>query len=375
MNVELNLEARESVPTWLAYATPVFTVLAALLVSGIALLVLDVSPIAAYGTMFVETLSSEFGIRETFAKSVPLILTGLAVYVPLKAGLWNIGAEGQMLLGAVAGTWVGINVSVPTPALIPLMFLAAFVAGGLWAGIPGWLRAKWDVNEIITSLLLTFTAVQIQSYLLRGPMQGGTGNFPGTQLLSETNARLPVIGDFVPAGFLSGVHIGLVVAVLAVVVTYIVLAKTRTGFEISFVGSNADAAYQAGMSKYRVYILVFLIGGAFAGIAGVAEIAGIQGRFRPSFAPGYGFTAIPIALLGRNSAFKVMLAGLFFALLFVGGTSMEVTHGVPAALVEIIQALVILFLITAEFFKRYRVGLSIEREPTGAAAEPQGGAD
>lgn len=375
MNVELDLKARESVPTWLAYATPVFTVLAALIVSGVALLVLDVSPLAAYGTMFVDTLTSEFGIEETVIKAVPLILTGLAVYVPLKAGLWNIGAEGQLLLGALAGTWIGVNVALPPIALLPLMFVAAMAAGALWAGIPGWLRAKWDVNEIITSLLLTFAAIQIQNYLLRGPMRGGTGNFPGTSLLSEFDATLPTVGDFLPLGYLSGVHLGLPVALLAVVVTYVIIAKTRTGFEITFVGSNDEAAYQAGMSKYRVYILVFLIAGAFAGIAGIAEIAGVQGRFRPSFAPEYGFTAIPIALLGRNSAFKVMLAGFFFALLFVGGTTMEVAHGISPAIVEIIQALVILFLITAEFFKRYRVGISIDREPTGTAPTAQGGGD
>ena len=375
MNVELDLRARESVPTWLGYATPVFTVLAALAVSAVALLVLDVSPVAAYGTMFVDTLTSEFGITETIVKSVPLILTGLAVYVPLRAGLWNIGAEGQLILGALAGTWVGVNVSLPPVALLPLMFVAAAAAGALWAGIPGWLRAKWDVNEIITSLLLTFAAVQIQNYLLRGPMRGGTGNFPGTALLSEFGATLPKIGDFVSLPYVAGVHLGLPVALLMVAVTYVLFAKTRTGFEVTFVGSNDEAAVQAGMSKYRVYIFVFLLAGAFAGIAGIAEIAGVQGRFRPSFGPGYGFTAIPIALLGRNSAIKVMLAGLFFALLFVGGTSMEVAHGVPAALVEIIQALVILFLITAEFFKRYRVGISIEREPTGATPTAQGGGD
>lgn len=364
MNVELDLSARENTPTWLMYATPVFTVLAALAVSAIALLVLDVDPIAAYSTMFVDTLTSEFGITETLVKSVPLILTGLAVYLPLKAGLWNIGAEGQMLLGALAGTWVGVNVSLPGPALVPLMFIAAVVAGGFWAGIPGWLRAKWDVNEIITSLLLTLVAVEIQSFMLRGPMQGGQGNFPQSERLSDA--------ALIPDLFLS-VHAGLLVAILTVVVTYVVMRKTRTGFEISFVGSNADAARQAGMSRYKVYLLVFVLGGAFAGMAGISEIAGAHGRFRAAFGPGYGFTAIPIALLGRNSAFKVMLAALFFAVLFVGGSSMEVAHGVPAALVEIIQALVILFLITAEFFKRYRIGLRIDREPAGATAEPQGG--
>ncbi len=382
MNVELDLKSRENVPRWLAYATPVVTVLAALAVSAIALVVLEVSPVDAYWTMFVETSLSQFGQTEVLIKSVPLILTGLAVYLPLRAGLWNIGAEGQLLLGALAGTWVGINVGLPWFVLIPLMFLAAAVAGGLWAGIPGWLRAKWDVNEIITSLLLTFVAVEIQNFLLRGAMQGGQGNFPQSARFSDA-ATIPNILDFVPgviplgpfASMLNGVHMGLLVAVLMVVLTYVLVHMTRTGFEITFVGSNPVAARQAGMSRNKVFLLVFLVGGAFAGMAGISEIAGAQGRFRAAFAPGYGFTAIPIALLGRNSAVKVMVAGVFFAVLFVGGTSMEVAHGVPAALVEIIQALVILFLITAEFFKRYRVGLSIEREPDSTGPSPVGGDD
>jgi ABC-type uncharacterized transport system permease subunit len=363
MNVELDIRAREDVPTWLAYGSPVFTVVAALAVSAIALVALDVSPVAAYTTMFVETLTSEFGLTETTVKAIPLILTGLGVYLPLKAGLWNIGAEGQLILGGLAGTWIGLNVSLPWYLLLPAMFLGAAVAGAVWAGIPAWLRARYDINEIITTLLLTFVALNLKNYLIRGPMQGGAGTFPQTEQFSEA-ATIPTL--------FGNVHAGLVVALLMVVVTYVLMRKTRLGFEITFVGSNHEAATQAGMSKYKVYILVFVLGGAFAAMAGIGEIAGVQGRFRADFEPGYGFTAIVIALLGRNGALKVMLAGFFFALLIVGGTSMEVALGVPAALTEVIQALVILFLITAEFFKSYRVGINVDRGPSGTPAKRTG---
>ncbi|ELZ61171.1 MULTISPECIES: glucose ABC transporter permease TsgB13 [unclassified Haloferax] len=376
MNVELQLNPRRTVPAWLAYGTPVLTVLAALAVGGVALVALNVDPVDAYGVMFVETLTSQFGLTEVLVRAVPLILAGLAVYLPLKAGLFNIGAEGQLLLGALAGTWVAVNVSLPAVVLLPLMFLAACVAGAFWAGIPAWLRAKWDVNEIITSLLLTFVAQELQSYLLRGPMQGGTGNFPQSARFSDA-ATLPPLAGLVPGGgsipLFADVHAGVVVVAAAVVATYVVMTKTRLGFEVTFVGSNDEAARQAGMSRYTVFLFVFLLGGAFAALGGIAEIAGSQGRFRAAFAPGYGFTAIPIALLGRNSAVKVMLAGLFFAVLFVGGSSVEVAFGVPAALVEIIQALVILFLITSEFFKRYRVGIAFDRPASGVPADDQGG--
>lgn len=363
--VELDIKARETVPRWLAYGTPVFTVLAALLVSSVALIVLDVSPITAYSTMFVDTLTSQFGLSKTVIKAVPLILTGLAVYLPLRAGLWNIGAEGQLLLGAIAGTWIGLNVSLPGYLLLPAMFVGAGVAGAVWAGIPALLRARWDVNEIITTLLLTFVAQDVKNYLLRGPMQGGFGNFPQSALLS-TAATIPNVPG-------TNVHAGILVALLMAAVVYVVVTQTRLGFEITFVGSNDEAAQQAGMSKYKIYIFVFLVAGALAAFAGISDISGVQGRFRAGYSPGYGFTAIVIALLGRNSAIKVTLAALFFALLVVGGSSMEVSLGVPAALTDVIQALIILFLITAEFFKRYRVGINLNREPTSTAVVSEEG--
>ena len=355
--VRIDLTAREDVPRWLVYATPVVTVLLALACGALALLALGVNPLAAYWTMFGKTLLGGFGQTQTLTKAIPLILTGLAVYLPLRAGLFNIGAEGQLICGAIAGTWIGLAVDLPAILRLPLMFLAAGTAGAFLAGIPAWLRAKLEVNEIITSLLLTFVALQAQSYLVRGPLQDPGGNFPHTARLSAA-ATIPEL--------VSGVHAGIVVAVFAVVATAVLVRRTRLGFEITVVGANDAAAEQAGMSRYKIYLLVFCLGGAFAGLGGISEIAGLQGRLRAGFEPGYGFTAIPIALLGRNSALHVMLAGLFFALLFVGGSRMSVAFGVPAALVEIIQALIILFLITAEFFKRYHVKLTLDRGGTAA---------
>jgi simple sugar transport system permease protein len=361
MQVDVDLEARTEVPRWMAYGTPVFTVLAALSVSAVALAALDVDPIAAYEIMFVQTLTTEFGLTETIAKGVPLIFTGLAVYLPLKAQLWNIGAEGQLFIGAVAGTWIGLNVSLPIFALLPLMFVGAGVAGALWVAIPAWLRAKWGINEIITTLLFTFVAADLKNYVVRGPMQAPGANFPQTAQLPAAG-QLPVIPGI---GFPSGI----VIAVAFVALTYLLVNHTRLGYEITFIGANDRAAEQAGMSTYRIYLFVLMVGGAFAGFAGISEISGVQTRLRAFFAPGYGFTAIPIALLGRNGAFRVLLAALFFAVIFVGGSSLQTLLSVPAAIVDIIQALIILFLITAEFFKRYRVSLSLERDP---GAEPRG---
>ena len=366
MNATVDVSAREETPPWVAYSAPAFTVLAALGVGALVLLVIDVDPIEAYSLMLVETPTSRQGQTETLIAAVPLVLAGLAVYLPLKAGLFNIGAEGQLVFGALAGTWVGLNVSLPGYALVPLMFLAAAGAGGALAAIPAWLRAKWDINEIITSLLLSFIALELLSYAVRGPMKGTTGNFPQTAQLSEA-ATLPTL--------YGRVHVGLAVALVLVGATYVLMTRTRLGFEINFVGSNDEAAVQAGMSKYKVYLFVFVLGGAFAGIGGIGEVAGVQERLRAGFEPGYGFTAIPIALLGRGSAIKVLFAGLFFALLFTGGTTMEVFLGIPAALVDVIQALIILFLITGEFFKQYRVSLGFERGTPSTTADATRGDD
>lgn len=359
MNVDVELTARQEVPAWLVYGTPVFTVVAALLVSSIALVILGVDPVGAYVTMFVKPWTSQFGVSNVLEKSVPLILAGLAVYLPLRAGLWNIGATGQLYIGAIAGTWIGLNVSLPSALLIPLMLVVAGLGGAVWGFIPGYLRAKWGVNEIIVSLLIAYAAIRINGYMVRGPMQGGLGNFPQSAIL-PLGAQLP----YIP---IVGAHVGFIVGLLAVGAVYVLVKRARIGYEITFVGANPDAAHQAGMRASLIYVLVFVVGGALAGMAGVIEIAGIQTRLRPDFSPGYGFTAIPIALLGRNGAIQVFVAALFFGLLFVGGTALEINYSVPAALVDVIQALIILFLITAEFFKRFAVDISVD---WGGAPEP-----
>jgi simple sugar transport system permease protein len=365
--IEVDISAREDVPAWLAYGTPVFTILAALSVGGVALLALGVNPIAAYERMFVNTLTDAPERTRTLLRAVPLVLTGLAVYLPLRAGLWNIGAEGQLYLGAITGTWIGLNVSQSPVVLLPLSIFGGALAGGVWGLIPGYLRARRGVNEIIATLMLTFIGVRLAEFLVNGPMQGGLGNIPRSGNLPAA-AQLPAVG--LP-GF-EETHAGVLIALAAVVFVWLLLTRTERGFEIAVTGSNADAARQAGMNTGLIYVFVLALGGALAGLAGAIEMTGVEGRLYPEFSPGYGFTAIPIALLGRRGALRIGVAGLFFALLFVGGANMEFAFDIPAAIVEVIQALVILFLITAEFFKRYRITLRRVETPGPAAAAGEG---
>jgi len=355
----VELESRETLPTWLAYGAPLFTVLAALVVAAIPLLWIGVNPILAYDEIFFGTPSDLAGIADILTTTVPLFLAGLAVYIPLKAGLWNIGAEGQIYVGAVVGTYVGLNLGAPSYVLLPVMVVAAGAAGAAYGAIPGYLRAEHDVNEIISSLMLTFAATTFTGYLLRGPMQGRGGQ-------TATN-RLPDAAQFATV-LHPRLHVGVVALAVVAAFGYLLLNRTRLGYEITLIGANPAAATQSGISRYRIYVTVFLVGGALSGLAGIIEIAGVHGRLFESFSPGYGFTAIAVALLGRNGVFRVLLAAAFFGVLTAGGTTLAITQDVPSALIDVIIALTILFLLTSEFVKEYRISLDPGRE-SGPATE------
>ncbi len=370
----IRFESRESLPTWLAYSLPIFTILAALAVGAVPLIALGVNPIDAYITVFFDQIidTSDFswsdpgindiinirGSTNVLVTAVPLFLAGLAVYIPLKAGLWNIGAEGQLWVGAIVGTAIAVNVELSSIFLIPLMMVAAGFAAAIYGGIPGYLKAEHNVNEIISSLMLTFAAIQFAGYLLRGPMQGAGGQTASERLpdAARLPTEFPIVGEISPR-FNAGIFLIFFIAILA----YVLMNKTRLGYEITFIGANPAAAVQAGISKYRIYVITFVIGGFLAGLAGIIEIAGVQGRLFEGFSPDYGFTAIAVALLGRNGVFRVLLAALFFALLTAGGVQLAAGTAASSALIDVIVALVILFLLTAEFFKTHRVTLEFGR--------------
>jgi simple sugar transport system permease protein len=351
MSPELDLTPRQEVPAWLAVSAQLLTVLLALLIASVALVMVDINPVEAYALMFVEPFRNPFQATRIINRSAPLILAGLAVYFPLRSGLYNIGAEGQLVLGGIVTVWVGVNVpemigvsASGLPALgVALVFSA--LAGLVWMIVPVYLYVRYEVNEILTTLMLVFTAQQLNTYLINGPMQVSLGTFPRSDSVSFA----------VPTLFGTGVRAGIILALAAVAGTWLLLNKTRLGYEIVLSGSNDDVARQAGISSATVATVVFLVAGAFAGLAGFLEIAGNQGNLTPGWNPGYGWTAIPIALLGRRSAVRTMLAGVLFGVLFVGGLVMNTTLGVPAAISQMIEALVILFLIAAEFIKSYRV--------------------
>lgn len=357
----VNIERRQNIPQWLAYGAPVFTILAALVVAAVPLLWININPISVYWELFVGQPSTVRGLGDILTTGLPLFFAGLAVYIPLKAGLWNIGAEGQLFVGAVVGSAIALHVQLPALLLIPVILIAAGISGALYGAIPGYLRAEHNVNEIISSLMLTFAATTFTGYLLRGPLQGSSGQ--------TATDRLPDAA-VLPSVLTPRLHVGVGLVVIVGLAAYLLLNRTQIGYEITFIGSNSTAAVQSGISKYKVYITVFVIGGGLAGLAGMAEVAGVHGRLFEDFSPGYGFTAVAVALLGRNGVGRVLAAALFFSILTAGGSTIAVTQNVPSALIDVIVALTILFLLTAEFVKEHRI--QIGSAGSESALHPEG---
>lgn len=344
--IDVDIEARQDVSRRLSWAASGFNIVAALLLAGILLLSIGVNPVRALAVILGDILTP-FGVTEVFARATPLLLVGLAVYLPLKAGLWNIAGDAQIYAGGIVAVWVGVSLELSAPVVIPAMILAGGIAGAAVGFVPGYLRAKHDVNEILVTLLLSFAFININEYAIQAiPNPGG---------LIHGSAPIRAAAEF--PRLAGRVSIAIFLAAIATVVVYTILAKTKYGQEIQYFGDNEASAFQVGISKYKVIIGCFLIGGALGGIAGVGEIGGIHHRLFPELSPGFGFTAIAIALLGRSGVPYVVLASILFGVLFVAGSSLESTLAVPFAIVDVLEALVILFLVTAEFFRRYRVNI------------------
>ena len=286
----------------------------------------------------------------TLIRATPLLLTGLAVAIAFRAGVLNIGAEGQFLVGAGAATAVALSVaSVPRVIAVPSVLLIGAVAGASWAGIAAILRARFQVLEVISTILLNFIAASLLSYLVRGPMQEPTHVYPQTLTIPKV-AQLPRFG------VTTRLHVGFAIAVLACVVSWWLIRYTAGGFRLRAVGANPRAARTAGQIEVeRVTTRAFLLSGAFAGLAGAIEVCGVTYALYENISPGYGYTAIAVALLARLDAAGVVITAILFGALEAGGSAMQRDAGVPSVVVSVIEAGIILALVV---FQRVRIGTS-----------------
>ncbi len=310
-------------------------VAAALVVGGIVIALIGHDPIRAYGAIWRGSFGSVDDTAETLLKATPLLLIGLGVVVAFRAGVFSIGAQGQLLLGAAFATGVGLALSeLPAPALLPLMIAAGFLGGALWALVPGMLRAYLGINEVVVTLLMNYIAVELIAFLVNGPWRDPHAVESWTPPVGE-GGWLPII---VPS---TRLHAGILVALAVTMAIAVLLFKTSQGYRLRAIGANARSATYAGISVRRQILVAMVASGGLAGLAGMVEISGVYHRLILDISPNYGYTAIAVALLGRLSPVGTLLASILFAALLVGGESLQRTERIPVAFVLMLQGLII----------------------------------
>ncbi len=312
-----------------------------------------VNPFYAVAEIFAGSFGSAYGLKETATKAIPLILIGSGLTLAFRAKFWNIGAEGQLLMGALLGTWVGLSWGPVLPGwvVIPLMFAAGFVGGALCGVIPAVLKTKYAINEVISTLMLNYICAEIITMLIVGPWKGAAKfGFPGTDDL-PASAVLSLIQG-------SRIHwVTLVVAIVQAGILFLIIHKTRFGYETRVVGESPDAGRYAGINFLKNTVLIMVISGGLAGVAGVGEVAGIHHYlgYPAAMSSGYGFTAIIVAWLAKLNPLYTIVSGLFFAGILVGGDAIQISLGLPAATVQIVNGTLLVFLIMGDFFLKHRV--------------------
>ncbi|MDX1604689.1 MAG: ABC transporter permease [Candidatus Competibacterales bacterium] len=359
--MRLKLEARPEPSRRMRLLSPLLAV-ALTLLSGLLLApVLAMDPLAAFHAFFIAPIDDRYGLGELLLKATPLALIGIGLAVGFRANVWNIGAEGQLTLGAITGGALALAFhDLDAGWLLPAMLLAGMLGGMTWAAIPALLRTRFNTNEILVSLMLNYVALLLLSYLVHGPLRDPTGfNFPESRLFHDA-ALLPVL--------LNGtrLHAGALLALAAVLLGWLFLRYSFTGFQMRVSGLAQPAALYAGFSRPRTVWIGLLAGGAAAGLAGLGEVAGPIGQLVPNISPGYGYAAIIVAFVGRLHPVGVLLASLLMSLLYLGGESAQMQLGLPAAVTGVFQGILLFFLLACDLFVNYRV----RRLPPVAGATP-----
>jgi simple sugar transport system permease protein len=323
-------------------------VAASFLVVAVLMVIIGVNPVEAYAALVRGSFGSLNGLGETLVKATPLLLIGLGIAIAFRGGMWNIGAEGQLLLGAIGATIAALYLpDMPAILHLPLVMLAGMIFGAAWGAIPGYLRARWRVNEIVVTIMMNYLALYILSYLVNGPMKDMNRVPPQPQSATlPPSALLPKL--FPP----TRAHLGILIAIVAAVVVWFVLQRTPLGYEIKAAGSNPEAAEYGGIGTVVTGTLAMILSGALAGLAGMAEISGIHRRLLEGISPGYGYLAIAVALFGGLNPGGILLSSLFFGALLVGADAMQRAVGVPVATVYLLQGLVLIFVLARRLLRR-----------------------
>ncbi len=324
---------------------PIAAIVSALLIGGLAVWGLGYDPLAAFKSLLSGSFGNKNAVSETLVKAIPLIFTALSYGVAMRCGLINLGAEGQLYMGALAATLVGTSFNgLPAPIHIGLTLLAGFAGGAFYGAIVALLKIRFGASELITTIMLNYIAIAFVNYCVTGPLKMEGDSYPQSYPILES-ARLPRL--------ITGLrlHWGIFIALAALIAFYLIIWKTTKGYEMRVIGQNPTAGAYAGMNLNKVGIRAMLLAGGFAGLGGCVEILGIQLRLIQDFSSNYGFDGIAVALLGNNHPIGIFLSGILFGALNSGSNKMQMMAKVPSAVIHIIQGLIILFVVGREMFR------------------------
>ena len=349
------LEKRPQPSRGWTYATPLLAVVLTMIMGGMVFAALGQNPFETIRTIFLDPLFSEFAWfyrPQLLIKGAPLVLLAIGLSFGFRAGVWNIGAEGQYIIGAICGAAVGLALyPAETRLIFPLMILAGALGGWAWAMIPGVLRVRFGTNEILVSLMLVYVAEQLLASMALGALRNPDGQgFPGSRNLAQwASSANPEIWSG------SGFHYGVLAAMVAVILAYVTLARHIFGFQVRLAGQAPRAAKFAGVSPGRLILTCMGLSGALAGLAGLFEVTGPAGQISIDFNVGYGFTAIIVAFLGRLHPVGILLAGGLMALTYIGGEIAQSNLGLPGAAIQLLQGMLLFFLLAVDVLTNYRV--------------------
>ncbi len=351
--MRLVLERRAERSAIIAIASPLIAIALTLVTVAVLFALLGKNPIEALDVYFLEPLLDPYSLGEIVVKATPLVMIGVGLSLCYIANVWNIGAEGQFLVGAVCGSWLAVRTNGTDAGawVLPAMLVLGALGGALYALIPAICKVRFGASEILTSLMLVYVAYYGMDYLVRGPWRDPKGlNFPTTAPFDPV-ATLPPLFDG------SRVHAGTLIALFVVMLIAVVLGRTIMGFEIKLVGAAPKAARFSGFNSDRLILFTFAVSGALAGLAGIIEVAGPIGYLQPDISPGYGFTAIIVAFLGRLNPVGILIAGLFLALTFIGGENAEIAMKVPLDLTKVFQGILLFYVLACDSMIVYRAPL------------------
>ncbi len=346
----LKIEARPTPSNKMRYLSPLIAVVLTLVTGFAFSIFMSLSPLDTFHAFFISPIDNRYGLGELGVKAIPLVLIGVGLSIGFRSNVWNIGAEGQLAMGAIFGGGVALYFYDREGAyILPLMFVMGALGGMFWASIPAFLRTRFNTNEILVSLMLNYVAILILNYLVHEPLRDPEGfNFPESRMFSDS-ATLPIVLDG------TRLHIGVWVTLAAVVLAWVFVRKSFLGYQMQVAGMADAAALYAGFKRKRMIWVGLLTGGACAGVAGLMEVAGPIGQLVPSVSPGYGYAAIIVAFVGRLHPVGALLAGLLMSLLYLGGESAQMHLGLPSAVTGVFQGVLLFYLLAADLFINFRM--------------------